>query len=102
MNTRMLIRQFAAENGISIAEARRYILNIIDIIEEGLLAYGELKMPNHFSIKIVDIPEKTIWSNLFNKFMKSGGYRTAEITLGKQLNERLNDLYNRSRGVSDE
>lgn len=98
MNTDMLVRQFAAENNMTIKNARKYILSLFDIIEEGIMSYGKVDIRKHICFKILDVPEKTIWSNLFNKYMKSGGYRTVQVSLHKPFRDRLNQLYERVKG----
>lgn len=98
MNTNMLVRQFAAENGLSLRDARKYVLSAIEIIEEGLLSYGEVKLFKHFIIKTVDVPEKTVWSNLFHKYMKCGGYKTVKFVVCKPFQDKLDQLYKRMRG----
>lgn len=102
MNTDMLVRQFATENDMTLKDARKYIFSMLDIMEEGLLSYGRVKLHKHFSIKVVDIPEKTMWSNLYHKFMKCGGYVVLKISPSEQLDDRLNRLYRRVRGADDE
>ena len=102
MNTDMLIRQFAAENGLSLQIAKRYILNLLEVIDDGLMSYGFVKFNNHFILKTKDVPERMKWSNLYHKYMKTGGYRILKVQGYKYLNDKLNQLYKRQMGKTDE
>jgi nucleoid DNA-binding protein len=102
MTANEMIRQMAADNHLTMKECHKWFDLIMDTIEDTLITQGSLTERGRFSVKVIKKPERTLWSNLYNKYMKSGGYYDVEFSASKKFLETLNRTFRKRRGKSDE